>query len=73
MKKYVEKENLSGIHFLGFRRDVLKFLQISNVVALLSYLEGLSKSIMEAIVNNISCVVTIKGLIKSNENGFVVK
>ncbi|WP_374963855.1 glycosyltransferase family 4 protein [Lysinibacillus sp. RS5] len=76
LKKYVEKENLLGIHFLGFRRDVLKLLQVSDVVALLSHREGLPKSIMEAMVVGIPCVVTntrgLRDLIQSNKNGFVV-
>lgn len=76
LKHFVAKEQLSGIHFLGFREDVPELLQITDIVSLLSLREGLPKSIMEAMVNNIPCVVTntrgLKDLIKSNENGFVV-
>lgn len=76
LKNYVQKEQLSGIHFLGFRRDVPSLLQISDIVTLLSHREGLPKSIMEAMVEAIPCVVTntrgLRDLIKSDENGFVV-
>ncbi|KOY83879.1 glycosyltransferase family 4 protein [Lysinibacillus macroides] len=76
LKDYVKKEQLTGVHFLGYRRDVPKLLQITDIVALLSYREGLPKSIMEAMVAKIPCVVTntrgLRDLVKSNENGFVV-
>lgn len=76
LKDYVSKEKLSGIHFLGFRRDVPNLLQISNIVTLLSHREGLPKSIMEAMVASVPCVVTntrgLRDLIKNNRNGFVV-
>jgi len=76
LKDYVTKEQLLGIHFLRYRRDVPDLLQISDIVTLLSYREGLPKSIMEAMEASIPCVVTntrgLRDLIKSNENGFVV-
>ncbi|MFJ7371326.1 glycosyltransferase family 4 protein [Lysinibacillus sp. NPDC098008] len=77
LKEYVNIEQLKGIHFLGFRKDVSELLQITDIVALLSYREGLPKSIMEAMVIGIPCVVTdtrgLRDLIKSNVNGFIVK
>lgn len=76
LKEYVKQERLFGVHFLGFRKDVPRLLQITDIVTLLSQREGLPKSIMEAMVANIPCVVTntrgLRDLIKSNENGFVV-
>ncbi|QDQ01315.1 glycosyltransferase family 4 protein [Lysinibacillus fusiformis] len=76
LKDYVSKEQLSGVHFLGFRKDVPNLLQISDIVTLLSHREGLPKSIMEAMVARVPCVVTntrgLRDLIKSNENGYVV-
>ncbi|UPW83709.1 glycosyltransferase family 4 protein [Lysinibacillus sp. Ag94] len=76
LRSFVAKEQLSGVRFLGFREDVLRLLQIIDIVTLLSHREGLPKSIMEAMVNNIPCVVTntrgLRDLIKSNENGFIV-
>ncbi|MEK4424093.1 glycosyltransferase family 4 protein [Solibacillus sp. FSL K6-1523] len=76
LQDFVAKEQLVGIHFLGYRHDVLKLLQISDIVTLLSHREGLPKSIMEAMAANIPCVVTntrgLRDLIRTNENGFVV-
>lgn len=76
LKELVKNEQLSGIHFLGYRRDVATLLQITDIVALLSYREGLPKSIMEAMVAEIPCVVTntrgLRDLIHHDENGFVI-
>lgn len=76
LKNYVLAENLTGVHFLGYRRDVPRLLHITDIVALLSHREGLPKSIMEAMVMGIPCVVTntrgLRDLIKLNENGVVV-
>ncbi|AVK82734.1 glycosyltransferase family 1 protein [Lysinibacillus sp. B2A1] len=76
LKEYVKREQLLGVHFLGFRKDVPRLLQITDIVTLLSHREGLPKSIMEAMVANIPCVVTntrgLRDLIKSHKNGFVV-
>lgn len=76
LKKLVEENELKGIHFLGFRRDVPKLLQISDIVTLLSHREGLPRSIMEAMAEGIPCVVTntrgLRDLVQSGKNGFVV-
>lgn len=76
LKEYVVKKKLTGIHFVGYRRDVPKLLQITDIVTLLSHREGLPKSIMEAMTAGIPCVVTntrgLRDLIKSTENGFVI-
>lgn len=76
LKQFVRVEKLEGIHFLGYRRDVSRLLQITDIVSLLSHREGLPKSIMEAMAASIPCVVTntrgLRDLIISGENGFVV-
>ncbi|ATP39035.1 glycosyltransferase family 1 protein [Solibacillus sp. R5-41] len=76
LQEYVAKEQLAGIHFLGYRRDVPNLLQISDIVTLLSHREGLPKSIMEAMAASIPCIVTntrgLRDLIQANENGFVI-
>ncbi|WP_369382259.1 glycosyltransferase family 4 protein [Lysinibacillus fusiformis] len=76
LKTIVANEQLEGIHFLGYRRDVPALLQISDVVTLLSYREGLPKSIMEAMAESIPCIVAntrgLRDLVKSNDSGFVV-
>ncbi|MCH7320611.1 glycosyltransferase family 4 protein [Solibacillus sp. MA9] len=77
LQTYVAKEQLVGIHFLGYRRDVPKLLQISDIVTLLSHREGLPKSIMEAMEASIPCVVTntrgLRDLVQTNENGYVIE
>lgn len=77
LRGFVKNNQLRDIHFLGDRRDVPKLLQISDIVTLLSYREGLSKSIMEAMAAGLPCIVTdtrgLRDLVKSNKNGFVVK
>lgn len=76
LKDYVQIEKLSSVHILGYRRDVPTLLQITDIVTLLSHREGLPKSIMEAMVAEIPCIVTntrgLRDLVQSNENGFVV-
>lgn len=76
LKAYVKNEQLTGIHFLGHRRDVPRLLNLIDIVTLLSHREGLPKSIMEAMAAEIPCIVTntrgLRDLVKSNENGFVV-
>lgn len=76
LKELVSTKNLQDIHFLGYRRDVPSLLQVSDIVTLLSYREGLPKSIMEAMVEGLPCVVTntrgLRDLITNGENGYVV-
>lgn len=76
LKGIVSSENLEGIHFLGYRRDVPSLLQISDIVTLLSHREGLPKSIMEAMAEGLPCIVTntrgLRDLVMTNENGYVV-
>lgn len=65
-----------NIKLLGFRNDVEKILNISDVVGLFSYHEGLPKNIMEAMVAKKAAVCTrIRGnydLIENNKNGILV-
>lgn len=66
------KEN---IHFLGYRDDILELYKISDCFVLPSYREGLSRSLMEAMVNGLPCIVSkIRGntdLIKNGEGGYL--
>ncbi|MER2190027.1 MAG: glycosyltransferase family 4 protein [Solibacillus sp.] len=77
LQEYVRTNHLQGIHFLGFRRDVPRLLQISDVVTLLSLREGLPKSIMEAMAVGLPCVVTntrgLRDLIQNNETGYIIE
>ncbi|MBP3708098.1 MAG: glycosyltransferase family 4 protein [Clostridia bacterium] len=63
------------IHFLGYRNDIEKLLQISDFFIQMSFREGLPRSIMEAMACGLPCIVSeIRGnvdLIKDNEGGLV--
>lgn len=76
LKHYVSNNQLVGVHFLGYRMDVPQILSISDINVLLSDREGLPKSIMEAMVMGLPCIVTntrgLRDLVINNENGFVV-
>lgn len=76
LKEFVISKKLNDIHFLGYRSDVSSLLQISDIVTLLSHREGLPKSIMEAMVEGLPCVVTntrgLRDLISDGKNGNVV-
>lgn len=64
------------IHFLGFRTDVPQLLKSSDIFAMPSYREGLSRSIIEAMAAGLPCIVSdIRGnvdLIDNGEGGFLV-
>lgn len=64
------------IHFLGFRSDIPKLLNISDIAISTSKQEGLPVNIMEAIYCNLPVVATDcrgnRDLIKNGKNGFVV-
>lgn len=66
----------SNIKLLGFRKDVEKILNITDVVGLFSHHEGLPKNLMEAMVSGKTIICTdIRGnrdLIKNKINGFLV-
>ncbi|TQR21230.1 glycosyltransferase family 4 protein [Psychrobacillus vulpis] len=76
IEKYVQEHSLEDIQVLGFRNDVAELLGITDIVSLLSHREGLPKSIMEAMVASIPCVVSdtrgLRDLITSGESGFVI-
>lgn len=66
----------NNIKLLGFRKDVEKILNITDVVGLFSHHEGLPKNLMEAMVSGKTIICTdIRGnrdLIKNKINGFLV-
>lgn len=76
LKTYAKEQNLKNIHFLGYRSDIPKILSQTDIVALLSYREGLPRCIMEAMASGKPLIVTnIRGsrdLVKHSVNGFVV-
>ena len=75
-EEYILENQLQDIHFLGYRKDVDKLLQISDIITLLSHREGLPKSIMEGMANGLPSVVTntrgLTDLINHEVNGYVV-
>jgi len=74
--KYVKKNNISGVYFLGYRKDIKEILYQSDIVTLLSLQEGLPRCILEAIALHKPIVVSdIRGntdLVKNGFNGFTV-
>lgn len=76
LESFIVKEQLKDVKVLGYRNDVDQLLQITDVVALLSYREGLPKSIMEAMAAKIPCVVSdtrgLRDLIVHKRSGYLV-
>lgn len=77
LKQYVFENELKNVYFLGYRRDVPKLLEISDVICLLSKREGLPKSIMEGLSYGLPAIVSnIRGLndmIEEDVNGKIVE
>ena len=73
MSKEMGLEN--NVMFLGFRKDVPKIMQITDVFFHTSFREGLNLSIMEAMFYGIPCVVSnVRGnrdLIENGKGGYV--
>lgn len=71
------KEINKHVHFLGFRKDVIKLLKISDVVASSSLREGLPVNILESLLCNIPVVALdcrgMKDLIENGKNGFIIE
>ena len=62
---------------LGFRKDISKILNTTDIVGLFSYHEGLPRNLMEAMVSKKPIICTnIRGnndLVKHNDNGLIVE
>ena len=76
IKKLVKKLNLEdNCIFLGYRKDVSKIMQVSDIFFHASYREGLTLSVMEAMSFGLPCVVSnVRGnrdLIVDGKGGFV--
>lgn len=67
----------NNVKLLGFRRDIPNLLMSSDIFVMPSYREGLPRSVMEAMVYGLPCIVSdIRGardLIKDNNGGFVCR
>ncbi len=73
VKKY---KSINNIYFLGNRADVKEILKISNIFVLLTFAEGMSNAIMEAMAMGITVITTDiavnRELIKNNKTGILV-
>jgi len=67
----------SSVHFLGFRRDLPRFISIMDVFAFSTQQEGLPAALMEAMCMGVPSIATnIRGnrdIIVDGENGLIVK
>lgn len=73
----VKKYNLEkNIHFLGYRMDVPQLLKSCDIFTMMSYREGLSRSLMEAMAAGLPCIASkIRGnvdLIDDKKGGYLV-
>ncbi len=78
LNKVVLEERLDKqVKFLGFRNDINKLINVSDLGVLLSYREGLPRNIMELMANGKPIICTdIRGnrdLVKNGYNGYLVK
>jgi glycosyltransferase EpsD len=64
------------VHFLGYRKDIIELLSISDVVVASSKREGLPVNILEAMASGLPVIATdVRGhrdLIKNGHNGYLV-
>lgn len=66
-KKYGLEKN---IHFLGYRTDIPALLKSCDIFLMMSYREGLSRSLMEAMGSGLPCIVSkIRGNVDLIEDG----
>ncbi|MFQ3726948.1 glycosyltransferase family 4 protein [Staphylococcus equorum] len=75
-KEYIRINNIQGVYFTGYRRDVKEIIYQSNIVVLLSLHEGLPRCILEGIALHKPVIVSnIRGnsdLVENGYNGFKV-
>ncbi len=76
-QKIVHAKNLEkNIHFLGFRDDIPKLLNISNLAVSTSLREGLPVNIMEAMYVGLPIIATDcrgnRDLVRNDFNGFLI-
>jgi glycosyltransferase involved in cell wall biosynthesis len=77
LKQKVKTQELLGIHFLGFRRDIPNILSDSDIAILTSKHEGLPKSLMEAMAAGKPVIATnVRGnrdLVDDGRTGLLVE
>lgn len=77
LKKFARKNHLMKYtHFLGFRSDVAKILEETDIFILMSKREGLPRSIQEAMNAGLPCIVSdtrgSRDLIRNKKGGYVI-
>ncbi|WP_088007045.1 glycosyltransferase family 4 protein [Indiicoccus explosivorum] len=76
LESFIKKGSLEDVKLLGYRNDVQKLLQITDIMSLLSFREGLPKSVMEAKMAKLPCIVSdvrgLRDLITHGEDGYIV-
>ncbi len=77
MKKLAKELNVENrVIFAGFRNDIFEILKLSDAYMLISYREGLSRSLMEAMAAGLPCIASnIRGnvdLIEDGVGGYLV-
>lgn len=80
LKDYVKANGISNVLFLGFRKDVVSLLKLSDVTLLCSnnhiHAEGVSNSIMESMACGTPVIATDGGgtpeIIENGKNGYIV-
>ena len=76
-KKIEELELSSTVHLLGYRRDVDKLMQLSDIAVSSSRQEGLPVNVMEAMATGLPVVLTScrgnRDLVHHNVNGYVTE
>lgn len=78
IKDYTKQLGIDDkVIFLGYRKDVAKIMQISDIFLHASYREGLTLSVMEAMSFGLPCIVSnVRGnrdLIVDGKGGYIVE
>jgi glycosyltransferase involved in cell wall biosynthesis len=76
-EEYADKLGIGNhIHFLGFTEETMEFLNMSNIYICASYREGMSNSMMDAVMLGLPVVSTDVGaageFVHNGENGFII-
>lgn len=76
-QKMAKEKNVEKyVHFLGYRKDILKLLKISDLALATSHREGLPLNVMEAMYVGLPIIATDcrgqRDLVEDSVNGFIV-
>lgn len=77
LKKFSEEKGVSDrVYFLGFRKDVIELMKMSDIFLFTTLREGLPRSMMEAMACGLPCVASkIRGnvdLLYDNKGGYLI-